>query len=78
MIVSQQSEPLRFSWRGFGCAIFYLGGHIMTDYAKLYHLMVNAAENALTALEAANIWDAKRILIDAEQQAEDLYVGEET
>jgi len=46
----------------------------MPDYEKLYHLMVNAAEDALAALEAANVWDAKRILIDAEQRAEELYL----
>ena len=46
----------------------------MPDYEKLYHLMVNAAEDALAALENANIWDAKRILIEAEQRAEELYL----
>lgn len=46
----------------------------MPDYEKLYHLMVNAAEDALAALENANIWDAKRILIDAERRAEKLYI----
>ncbi len=46
----------------------------MPDYEKLYHLMVNAAEDALMALEDANIWDARRILIDAEQRAEENYV----
>ena len=46
----------------------------MADYAKLYHLMVNAAEDALAALENANVWDAKNILIEAEQRAEELYI----
>ena len=46
----------------------------MPDYEKLYHLMVNAAEDALAALEDANIWDARRILIDAERNAEEAYL----
>jgi len=52
----------------------------MPDYEKLYHLMVNASEDALAALETGNIWDAKRILIEAEQRAEELYIqsAEET
>lgn len=71
----------RFSMRGFGCASFYFGGgNTMPDYEKLYHLMVNASEDALAALETGNIWDAKRILIEAEQRAEELYIqsAEET
>ena len=52
----------------------FLGGNTMPDYEKLYHLMVNAAEDALAALETGNIWDAKRILIEAEQRAEELYI----
>ena len=47
----------------------------MPDYEMLYHLMVNASEKAIAALEAGNVWDAKRILILAEQQAEDFYVA---
>lgn len=33
-----------------------------------------AGAGALAALEDANIWDARRILIDAEQRAEENYV----
>ena len=47
----------------------------MPDYEKLYHLMVNAAEDALAALESANVWDAKSILIEAERKAEELYIS---
>ena len=43
----------------------------MPDYETLYHWMVNAAEDALSALESGNVWDAKRLLIDAERRAED-------
>lgn len=46
----------------------------MLDYEKLYHLMVNAAEDALAALESGNIWDARRILTAAEQEAEEQYI----
>ncbi|MBO4914734.1 MAG: hypothetical protein J5449_05950 [Oscillospiraceae bacterium] len=46
----------------------------MPDYEKLYHLMVSAAEDALELLEKGNIWDAKRLLIDAEQKAEEQYI----
>ncbi len=48
----------------------------MPDYELLYHIMVNAAEDALAALEGANVWDAKAILVSAEQRAEELYVGQ--
>ncbi|WP_303841712.1 hypothetical protein [Selenomonas ruminantium] len=50
----------------------------MPDYEKLYHLMVNASEDALAALENANIWDAKRILITAEREAEERYIEEDS
>ncbi len=46
----------------------------MPNYDQLYHLMLNASEDALTALERGNVWDAKRILIAAEQQAEEQYM----
>ena len=60
------------------CAIFYelleRGESFMPDYETLYHLMVNAAEDALAALETGNIWDARRILTAAEQEAEERYI----
>ena len=43
----------------------------MPNYEELYHLMVNASEAAIAALEKGNVWDAKRILIEAEQEAEE-------
>ena len=46
----------------------------MPDYEKLYHLMVNASEDALAALEAGNPARAREILISAEQRAEDAYI----
>ena len=47
----------------------------MPDYEKLYHLMVNAAEDALAALENANVWDAKNVRMEAERKAEELYIS---
>ena len=46
----------------------------MVDYAKLYHLMVDAAENAISAIDAQNYGAAKDILIRAEREAEDRYI----
>ena len=68
------TEPLRFSCAASCRAFFIWEGNVMPDYEKLYHLMVNAAEDALAALEDANIWDARRILIDAERNAEEAYL----
>ena len=71
------TEPLRFSCAASCRAFFIWGGNVMPDYEKLYHLMVGAAEDALTALETGNIWDAKRVLLEAEQKAEDMYIDAE-
>ena len=46
----------------------------MPNYEELYHLMVRASEAALAALETGNVWEARRILINAEQTAEERYV----
>ena len=46
----------------------------MPDFETLYHIMVNASENAIDALEKQNFGEAKRILIDAEQRAEEIYI----
>ena len=47
----------------------------MPDYEKLYHLMVNASEDALQAMEAGNFARAREILIDAELAAEERYLN---
>ena len=70
------TEPLRFSWRGSAAPFFIWEGKTMPNYEQLYHLMVNASEDALAALESGNVWDAKRILIAAERQAEQQYIEE--
>ena len=45
----------------------------MVDYEKLYHLMVNASEDAIAEIEKQNYGRAKEILIAAEQRCEDIY-----
>ena len=44
------------------------------DYAKLYHLMVHASEAAIAEIERGNCLKARQILIDAELEAEELYL----
>ena len=48
----------------------------MPDFEYLYHTMVHAAEDAIDAMEGGNVWDANRILIDAERRAETRYIDE--
>ena len=45
------------------------------DYEALYHLMVDASERAIEALERQNCCAAKDILIQAQQDAEELYIS---
>lgn len=45
------------------------------DYEVLYHLMVDASERAIEALERQNCGTAKDILIQAQQDAEELYIS---
>ena len=46
----------------------------MVNYAELYHLMVDAAEKAIGAINAQNYGTAKEILILAEREAEERYI----
>lgn len=46
------------------------------DYKKLYHMMIDAAEKAIEAIEAGDPIKAKALLIGAEQQAEEIYIEE--
>jgi len=48
----------------------------MTDYKRLYHIMVNASEKAIEALEKGNGELARKILICAEQEAEEAYLAD--
>ena len=45
------------------------------DYEVLYHLMVDASERAIEAIERQNCDAAKDILIRAQQDAEELYIS---
>ena len=44
------------------------------DFQHLYHILLNASEDAIAAIEAQNYGLAKEILIRAEQQAEEEYL----
>ena len=44
------------------------------DYAKLYHLMLHASEAAIAAIEKGDCLKARQTLIDAELEAEELYL----
>ncbi len=46
------------------------------DYEVLYAKMVEAAEQAIEAIEAADYGRAKRLLIAAEQGCEEAYLQE--
>ena len=46
----------------------------MVNYAELYYLMVGAAEDAISAIDAQNYGTAKQILIRAEREAEERYI----
>ena len=50
----------------------------MMNYQQLYHLMVNASEQALAALEAQTPEEARAILIAAEREAEEQVLSAET
>ena len=51
----------------------------MELYQRLYHLLFNAATDAIRALEKGNSLQARSILIFAQKQAEAMYLdhGEE-
>ena len=44
---------------------------------ELYHLLFNAITDALEAMEAWNLGEAKRILIEAQQRTEEAYLERE-
>ena len=47
---------------------------MLPNYEELYHLMVNASEDAIAAIEKQNYGQAREILIAAEQEAEERYL----
>lgn len=44
------------------------------NYEKLYHMMFNAATNAISALDKSNYGAARALLVKAQQDAEELYI----
>ena len=46
----------------------------MTDYQAMYLHLFNRTTDAVTALEAMNIGQAKEILMQAQREAEELYM----
>ena len=49
----------------------------MPDYEKMYHLLFNAATDALEQIEQQNYGSAKDLLIAAQQKAEEIYITAE-
>jgi len=47
----------------------------VVDYEKLYHIMVDGAEVAIAAINAQNYGAARKALIRAEREAEELYIS---
>lgn len=47
----------------------------MQNYEKIYHLMFNAATDALIHIENHHYTDAKKVLVDAQCRAEDEYIS---
>ena len=45
------------------------------DYKFLYHILFNAATDAILAIDEADYSRARRLLVEAQQRAEDLYIG---
>lgn len=46
----------------------------MPDYEKMYHILFNAITDSLRELEKGDSKEAVRLLIEAQQQTEELYV----
>ena len=44
------------------------------DYAKIYHIMVDASEKAISAIDHKNYGEAREILVMGEIQAENYYI----
>lgn len=49
----------------------------MVDYSVLYHIMLDASERAIEAIENGDYSTAKSVLIAAELRAEELFVDAE-
>ena len=49
----------------------------MELYRELYFKLFGVLADAVELLEAGNVWDAKRLLIRAQQEAEQRYIETE-
>ena len=45
------------------------------DYKFLYHILFNSATDAIWAIDEADYSRDRRLLVEAQQRAEDLYIG---
>ena len=66
-VVSQQSEPLRFSVRSFGCALFYLGGLMKVKVRKIAAPYTDVPTESLQAILRNHAHDKLRIHIGTNQ-----------
>ena len=70
---------LRFSWRGFGRAIFYLTEErTMNFYKDLYYKLFAVMADAVESLENNEPLAAKKVLIAAMREAEEIIVSTES
>lgn len=44
-------------------------------YKKMYYILFNAITDVLKLLETGNIWDAKKRLMDAQCETEEIYIS---
>lgn len=44
-------------------------------YKKMYYLLFHAITDVLKLLETGNVWDAKKRLVRAQQDAEEVYIS---
>lgn len=44
-------------------------------HKKMYLILFNAITDVLKLLETGNVWDAKKVLIKAQQDAEEIYIS---
>ena len=45
------------------------------DYKFLYHILFNAATDSIWAIDESDYSRARRLLVEAQQRAEDLYIN---
>ncbi len=44
-------------------------------YKKMYLLLFNVITDVLALLETGNVWDAKKLLMNAQSEAEEIYIS---